>query len=272
MKKIIPLIPICFPLLAVMLLSCEKVITIDLKNTDSRVVIQANVTSLPGPYTVKMNSSVSYYSNNTFPAISGAQVGISDNAGNAETLHETLPGVYVTDSLQGTPGRTYYLSVTANGKNYSAGSKMNNPLPLDSFVLEPLINRMSQAITGYRVTCKFTDPLGLGNYYRVVISSRDTAAIGDRTWRIVSDKYTDGTQMSVSFRTRLISGDSVGIELQSIDKSTYDFYNTLGNAVGSASAGQFLAALPANPTNNISNKGLGYFAAYGVTRAAKLVP
>src|ERR1700746_1541531 len=96
--------------------SCEKVIKIDLKDADARVVVQGNVTNAPGPYTVTLNSSVSYYSDNTFPAITGAQVKISDNAGNSESLTETSQGVYQTSSLSGVKGRTYYLEVTASGK------------------------------------------------------------------------------------------------------------------------------------------------------------
>jgi hypothetical protein len=261
-----------FIIAVVALYSCEKVITIDLKTADSQIVVQGNVTSLAGPYVVKLNSTVSYYSSNSFPTVTGAQVNISDNYGNNELLTETSSGVYKTSLLSGTPGRVYSLQIVANGKTYTASSTMAMPLPVDSFLLQPTFSKMTNMINGYRVICKFTDPAGLGNHYRVVISSHDTIAIGDRTSRIVSDKFADGQQLSVTFRTKLVSGDTVGIQLQCVDKNTYDFYNTLNNAVGSSSLNQFLAALPANPTNNISNKGLGYFAAYPVTTATMVVP
>jgi hypothetical protein len=245
--------------------SCEKVITLDLKNADKQVVVQGNVTNTPGPYTVNLNYTVPYYSSNTFPVITGALVKITDDAGNNQTLSETSPGIYKTTSLNGTPGRKYTLQIQANGNNYTAESYMALPIAIDSFLLRPTFNKSGNFITGYRVTCKFTDPIGVGNFYRVVINSNDTSALPQNTFRIVSDKLVDGQQLSVSFRTKLILADTVKIQLQCIDKSTYSFYNTLPGAVGTASVSQFLAALPANPTNNISNKGLGYFSAYSIT-------
>lgn len=149
---------------------------------------------------------------------------------------------------------------------------MPSPVSIDSFLVNPIYNRNTGAISGYRVVCKFTDPGGIGNFYRVVIGSNDTAAISSRNYRILGDKLADGTQMSVTFRTNLHSLDTVKVQLQCIDRSTYNFYNTLNNAVGSSSISQFLAALPANPTNNISNSGLGYFAAYSVTKNSRIVP
>ncbi|HWY11430.1 MAG TPA: DUF4249 domain-containing protein [Bacteroidia bacterium] len=252
------------------LYACEKVVTLDLKNADKQVVVQGNVTNMPGPYIVNLNYTIPYYSSNTFPVITGAQVNIYDDAGNSEALTETTQGVYKTASLIGTPGRKYTIQIVANGNTYSGISAMALPLPIDSFLIQPSIR--NSIVTGYRVTCKFTDPVGVGNHYRVLITSNDTANLGQNNSRIVSDKLTDGKQLSVSFRTKLISTDTVKILLQCIDKSTYDFYNTLQGAVGNSSISQFLAALPANPTNNISNKGLGYFAAYAVTTNTKVIP
>ncbi|HWY38913.1 MAG TPA: DUF4249 domain-containing protein [Bacteroidia bacterium] len=273
MKKVrseAKIIIVLMPVISLFFSSCEKVITLDLKNADKQVVVQGNVTNMPGPYVVNLNYTVPYYSSNTFPAITGAQVNISDDAGNSEALTETTQGVYKTASLVGTPGRKYTLQIVANGSTYAGISAMGMPLPIDSLLLQPSIR--NNVVNGYRVTCKFTDPAGLGNHYRVVIASNDTTNLGQNNSRIVSDKLTDGQQLSVSFRTRLVSMDTVKVMLQCIDKNTYDFYNTLGGAVGNNSISQFLAALPANPTNNISNKGLGYFAAYSVTTQTLVIP
>ncbi len=251
--------------------SCEKVIVLDLKNTDQKIVVQGNVTNTPGPYFVNLNYTIAYYNSNTFPAITGANAKIYDDAGNSETLIETTQGVYKTTSLIGTPGRKYTVQVITNGNTYTGASTMPLPIPIDSLLIQPSISRSSNVVSGYRVLCKFTDPVGLGNFYRVVINSNDTLAIGDNTSRVIADKLNDGVQLSVSFRTKLVVGDTVNIQLQCIDKSTYDFYNTLKGAVGSSSIGQFLAALPANPISNISAGGLGYFSAYSVTNMSMVV-
>ena len=74
--------------------SCEKVVYIDLNSTNPIPVVEANVTNMPGPYTVKLSTTVNYYDSNTFPAITDATVTISDNAGNSEILRQTW-AVYI---------------------------------------------------------------------------------------------------------------------------------------------------------------------------------
>jgi len=260
--------------------SCEKVVVLDLKNSPSEVVVQANVTNQPGPYYVVLNYSVPYYNSNTFPPVTGAQVKIYDNAGNSEILTETtIQGIYKTSSLNGTPGRTYTIQIIANSTSYQGVSTMPLPIPIDSFNVTHIvnINRFNNTSTTgttpdttFRLVCKFTDPSGVGNFYRLILSSKDTTGISDST-KLISDKLVDGQQISTTFRTKYVFGDTVRIKLESIDQLTYDFYNTIGGAIGSSSASQLLAAPPANPTNNISNNGLGYFAAYSITTATVIV-
>ncbi len=253
-------------------ISCEKVIEVDVKNAEPQLVVQGNIHTSSGPYLVYLNLSVGNDETNNFPVVQGASVHITDNIGGSEKLTESLPGVYSCQNLKGEPGNTYTLKINTNNKEYTAVSYLNKPVPLDSFLLEPIKSQNSNIINGYRVICKFTDPAGAGNYYRLVFTSDNPLAITGRNDRVISDKYLDGQQVSVRIRTNLKSKDSVFVQLQSIDKVTYDFYNTLPNALGGVGAVQFLASLPANPTNNISNGGLGYFTAYGLTKEKKKVP
>jgi hypothetical protein len=251
--------------------SCEKVINLDLKSADQKVVVQGNITNAPGPYIVNLNYSVAYYNDNSFPAITGALTKIYDDAGNSETLIETTQGIYKTSSLIGTPGRKYTIEIIANGNTYTGVSTMSSPISIDSITFQPSISRSTNVVSGYRVICKFTDPIGIGNFYRLTINSNDTTNLGSTTSRIIADKLNDGAQLSITFRTKLVVGDTVNIQLQCIDKSAYDFYNTLNGAIGSSSVGQLLAALPANPISNISNGELGYFSAYSVSKMSAVV-
>lgn len=60
--------------------------------------------------------SVSYTDTNTFPAVSGAVVTLSDDAGGLETLRETsMPGEYRGRTLLGPAGRRYTLRVDTDG-------------------------------------------------------------------------------------------------------------------------------------------------------------
>jgi hypothetical protein len=259
------------------LTACEKVVKIPLNAVNPLLVVEANLSSdTSDKRIVKLSHTVDYYSSNTFPPVSGASVVISDNMGNSETLLEISPGTYSALVIKGIPGRTYNLNISTD-KKYAAASSMPYQVQIDSLntiVVQPQGgNQFPQTGKRYRVVCKFTDPAGDGNYYRVKLASNDTIAISPTTsqYRLISDKLADGQQISSTFnRINLQSGDTVTAILECIDKATYDFYSTLGNVQGDNNA--FLAAPPANPVNNISNDGLGYFSAYAVSRKRIVVP
>jgi hypothetical protein len=251
--------------------ACEKVVKIPLNTVNPLLVVEANLSSdSSDKKIVKLSRTVDYYNDNTFPPVSGASVVISDNAGNSETLLETSPGTYSAAVIKGIPGRTYNLNISTD-KKYTGTSSMPYQVQIDSLNISVI--QLQQGGKRYRVVCKFTDPAGDGNYYRVKLASNDTFAISPTTtqYRLISDKLTDGQQVSSTFnRLNLLSGDTVTAILECIDKATYDFYSTLGNVQGENNA--FLAAPPSNPVNNISNGGLGYFSAYAVSRKRIVVP
>ncbi|MEI6020920.1 MAG: DUF4249 domain-containing protein, partial [Bacteroidota bacterium] len=253
------------------IMACEKVVTINVKSTANAVVVQANITNIDDHQVVKLEHTANYYDSNVFSPITGAKVFLSDNSGFSENLTENANGIYTSINLKGTPGKTYQLRIEYNANVYQSEAQMPFTIPIDSLLIIPRPARFNGQQNGYSVICKFKDPIGLGNYYRVNINSTDTAALNGRNSRILSDKYSDGDEMSVTFRTQLSVNDTVFIQLHAIPKSTYDFFNTLSNAQGEVGAGQFLSSLPANPTNNVSNNAYGYFSAYAVTSNSTVV-
>ena len=99
------------------------------------LVVDGMITNAPGPYTIKLSSSVPVNSYDIIP-MSGFQVIVSDDAGNAETLTESEPGAYITapNGIQGIPGRSYQLTMhSPNGKTYQSDfEKLNEPVGIDS--------------------------------------------------------------------------------------------------------------------------------------------
>ena len=222
--------------------ACEKVITIDLNSTSPKVVVEGDITNEHGPYTIKLSSTANYYQPNIFPPVTGAIVTVSDDAGNLETLAEVIPGSYQTSHLQGTPGRTYFLKIVANGTTFTASSTMPPPVPIDSvnFTLSTRNNT-------YRTVCKFPDPVGIENYYRLQMNSNDTFALDTTNVRILKDGLADGQELSISYRTKLLLGDTVIVRLDCIDYKAYEFFLTLPRVSGGL--GSILAAPPANPVD-----------------------
>lgn len=68
------------------------------------------------PCTVLLARSLSYTDTNTFPAVSGPVVTLSDDAGGLETLRETsMPSEYRGRTRLGPAGRRYTLRVDTDG-------------------------------------------------------------------------------------------------------------------------------------------------------------
>ena len=248
------------------LYGCQQVVSIDLNTANPRVVVEGNIKDQPGPYSVFLSITGSYFDTTlATPPVSHAQVVITDNLGNRDTLKEVISGTYQSSTLIGVSGRTYTLSVKADGKEYMATSSMPAKVFIDSLYALP--RHGFDGESGYDIYVTFKDPPELGNYYR--INARSSAmipadSIDGRRYRLFTDKLTNGNEMTERIRAgRNVSiGDTITIEFRSIDKATYDYFHTLSDILSSDRSPTSLA--PENPNSNISGDALGYFAAYTV--------
>ena len=156
-------------IITLMMTSCTKVIDIDLNSVSPQLVIEGNISDLPGPYTVRLSKTVNFSETNLFPPVSGAIVKISDNAGSSEILNESSPGLYSTSLIQGTPGRTYTLTVISEEKAYEAISTMPFAVNIDTLTIQEFCNGIQGAATGNiiaeYINVQFYDPLEINNYY-----------------------------------------------------------------------------------------------------------
>jgi hypothetical protein len=250
-------------LLSILLLSvltaCEDVISIDYNTSSSQMVIEGNVYDEVGPYSVKLSRSVAMDESSIYPPVSKATVTISDDAGNTELLTETDSGTYQTATLQGTPGRTYTLTVTADGQTYIAHSTMPDAVEIDTLYSSVMEDDLLE------IHIDLTDPANTTNYYRLVDIVNGDMLGNDL---VANDKYSQGKKINgtlVYDEEDLQSGDTFTIWLETIDKGIYTYFNT-------ASLSNENSASPANPISNISNKALGYFNACTVRKKSIVIP
>ena len=254
-------------LAAAFLTGCQKVVSIDLNNANPRLVIEGIVTDQPGPYSVKLSKTGDYFAPSlTFPTVSNALVIMTDNFGQIDTLKEYASGTYLSSTLSGVPGNAYTLSVSTEGNQYNAASSMPKKVLIDT--LYAVVRNQSRGEgPGYDIYVMFKDPPEQGNYYRINATSSvviPTDSIDGRRYRLYTDKLTNGNEMQERIRAGrlVVAGDTITIDLMSIDKAAYDYFNTLNDILMSDRAPTSLS--PANPTTNISNGSLGYFAAYTI--------
>jgi hypothetical protein len=254
--------------LVVLLSSCEQVISVDLNQAAPQVVIEGIVTDQPGPYSVSLTESGNYFEQSLyFPPVTNALVVLSDDLGNRDTLKEGTPGTYKSSLvLRGMPGRTYALRVETGGKRYDAFSTMPQKAAIDSLFAVP--RSSSRGDPGYDIYLLFKDPPELGNYYRVNVHVSNPLvamdSIDGRRYRLYSDKLTNGNEALYRIRARrtIVPGDTITVDLLSLDRAAYDYYRTLNDILTSDRSPTSLS--PANPNTNLSNGSLGYFAAYAI--------
>lgn len=246
---------------ATLFYSCQKTVTLNLKNAPAQIVIQGEVTNAAGPYTLTINQSTAFYADNSFPPISGALVKISDDQGVTDSLTETSSGVYTTHTLQGAPGHTYTLSVFAQNKNYSAVSTMPTLVPFDSVTFDH-----SAGFGGKQIEAiiNFQDPPGVKNYYQF-IEYINGVQLTNNSIFVFDDRLSDGRYISRTLRndsSRLATGDLLEVKKYDIGENVYNYWYQLDQSSGSGAFNT--TASPANPTSNISNGANGYFSAHTV--------
>jgi hypothetical protein len=256
-------------LIAILLFtSCEKKVDLNYKGNHSRIIIEGNVTNGAGPYFVKIAKSISLTSTEAYPVIDDAVVTISDNLGNSETLAPQGNGIYRTASLNGVEGRTYTLTVNADGQTYTAQSTMPRQVAFDSIKVEEL------TVAGeveWNIIPVYTDPMAKGDNYRFVLSVNDKLI---NQHFIQNDEIKNGLVNTFRLEindddTKLKRGDVVNIRMECIDKAVALFYTSLALMADSGPGG---GTTPNNPPNNFSNGALGVFSAHTVATTRVAIP
>ncbi|MBT2623545.1 MULTISPECIES: DUF4249 domain-containing protein [Chryseobacterium] len=257
-----------FIILSLFLLnSCEKEIDLDLADKSGNIVIEGNITDQPGPYIVRITKSVSFTQNNQYPAVTNAEVIVSDNTGQTETLQYIGDGKYQTNAFTGVSGRTYSLKIQAEGKQYTAQSTMPaavdfEGLKQDSFVFG--------GTTTFTLLPIFTDPIALGNRYLFTFTVNNKPK---KTFNVFSDNVNNGLPNQRPLflpnddgddpdDVLVVVGDTIHVEMQSIDNNVFTYYSALLQIMDDGGAG----VTPANPPSNINNGALGYFSAHTLSK------
>ncbi|MEN9686199.1 MAG: hypothetical protein RLZZ28_1985 [Bacteroidota bacterium] len=238
--------------------SCKKVVELDLSNNAERLVIEGNITNQPGPYFIRLTRSVNFNEPNNYPPVLNAQVIVSDNTNQRDTLTYSGNGYYKTNGLKGVEGRTYFLSVLAEGKKYTAESSMPAAVKLDSLVLSYFTANGKDRIN---VIPLYTDPVMLGNSYRFIQKVNNKP---DETYYAFNDNLNNGLTNQRPLRSNdpdldLVAGDLVQIEMQCISRETFSYFYSLSQQARNGFSG---GTAPVNPPNNLSGDALGIFSAH----------
>ncbi|MGV8878238.1 MAG: DUF4249 domain-containing protein [Sphingobacteriaceae bacterium] len=256
--------PLILLLFVVSQFGCKKIIDIRLKDAKRVIVIEGNVTDNTDRQVVTISKSIPFTEPNYFPAVSGAEVSITDNTGVIKILLEQMPGVYVTTDLKGEPTKTYQLQVNVDGQTYTASSTMPEVVPVDSIgiVATTFFEKKYNSVEVY-----YQDPEALTNYYRFKLWINGVLS---KTVFIYNDNFTNGKPVKRELRdfdNDMVIGDEIKIEMHGIDESIYKYWSGISQ---NGNRGQ-ASTTPANPVSNLNNRALGYFSAHAVQQKTFLI-
>ena len=239
------------------LFSCEKVIEIPLKDSQSFLVIEGNIDDSSPYQEVLISQSTPFSFSGERISVSGATVSIKEDGNSPVVLQEHENGQYRLQDFKGKPGSTYLLTVAVDGQEYTASSTMPFPVSMDSVGTVSTV-LFSETITSAAVIYK--DPEEVKNYYRFKVTIND---VQNSMYWIFNDRFTDGNVVSqtlTDFSHKLHPRDRIRIEMQCVDSVVYEYWNGLAGQNPGAST-------PSNPISNISNGALGYFSAHTLSYA-----
>lgn len=254
-------------ILAIFFSSCETIVELDLESSPSTLVVEGFVTDQADMNYVKLTQSVPFAKDALTPSVTNAQVTVTDNAGNNIPFLHTNNGIYKPAAgFVGVPGRTYNLSINANGKTYTAASVLNPVPELDKIWITYSDGENDEYLRekGYYLSAAFTDPGNQKNYYKINIYQN--GVLYEKNYGDVSvseDRFYDGSYVSdIDFFQKFAKGDNLRMVLFSLDKPSYDFYYAVQQLIGQAG---LFGRTPANVPTNISNGAVGNFTASAIS-------
>ncbi len=257
---------------------CKDVIIVELNSANPAIVIEATISDNGLPSRVAITKSTDFYKPSLYPAVSGAKVIVDDSEGNSFLFTEVTEGIYENTIIKGKPGVEYSIEVLTEEKIYNAVSTMPSKMVLDTLTLEEAPKRPNRDDNSYQFFLRlfFQDQKGIDNYARIRMYNKGFLLSG---FNIYEDKVTDcnyiNYRLIINANNRFINiGDTLTVELMSIDKAAFDFFKTANSVNASGGSGRgpgSTSAAPANPVTNWSNKALGYFSAYAVSQKTIII-
>lgn len=249
------------------LLSCKKVVDVDLEAVAPKLVIDASIDWVKGTrgneQKIKLSITTGYYST-TFPTVSGADIVITNSTSTVFRFIENAnTGEYRCSDFQPVIGETYTLKVVLNGEVYMA-TEICKGVP----DIENIEQNNKGGFEGDEVEIKYyyQDNGNEENHYLHRIISPVSVF---PAYKAKDNQNSQGNLMQEYFSDKdLKAGDVINIRLYGISKRYYDYFRKLLAASGSGN-GPF-QTIPGAVRGNIVNQ--THFAnfAYGYFRLSEV--
>lgn len=243
--------------LTFLLISCEKVINLELTDAETRIVVEAVLKDSPGNNYILLSKTSAVYTDQNFDKISGADIRVKDKDGNEFIFPEDVnfPGKYTNPTFSVLPNNDYELTVIAEGETITSKCHSFAKPKIDALIYYPSpFGFGATTDTAYTIEYFSVDNPNEVNHYRVRIwinqeEQREFLYIGN-------DDFINGIAYNAPFfGADAYVGDTVFVELITLDKANYTYLYTLSSNASNSTS-------PANPTSNLNGNAIGYFGAF----------
>ena len=243
-------------LLLPLVLSCEKEIDIDYRETGRLYVAEATMTQTATNVRLTTTQSVNDDDNRSH-AVDNATIVLTCKYYDwSDTLRYTRNGNYMSIA-NGEPGITYDLDIYVDGHHFASSSTMQEAPDVRSFRFVWMEMMGERLLYG---DLRIQDDPDRSNYYFMHIYRNN---VGYR-WAVMKDEKDKGGELQQLFQCgsardmdkgdsdALKEGDAIRIEVRAIDRASYDYLYSM----------QVMDNSGSNPIANFTGGCLGYFSAY----------
>src|SRR5258706_3863282 len=266
------------------LFSCEKNITVDLPTPEQKIVVEGYIETGQRAI-VTLTKTAAFFapvdSSSLFSyLVTNAVVTVSDGTTSEQLIltidtSQYIPLVYKSSTLTGQEGKTFTLTVVADGKTLTAVTTIPHAVRLDSVWYKEQAGHDSLGFAWAHLT----DPDTLGNCYRWLAKrigkdKRFLAPIGS----VFEDKFINGKSFDFAYnrgsepnaydnntedgsRGYFHQGDTIAVQFCSIHRAHFDFWRI--EKVQVSNNGNPFAAHAPIPTN--IKGGIGIWGGYAAT-------
>lgn len=242
--------------------SCTEVITLDLNDSESVYVIEANLNGTTNSLSVLITESGSFTDPGTYSTVSDAMITLREQGGESLEVYEVDPGKYFLDGISTTEGAFYELSVTIGEEEFVSSVEMPASLAIDSVTFERSAGPAMGE--GYGTIVHYSSEES--PWLRMYIQSPGQSSAAS----FVPFEGAIGPSSTFLFQTSFSSGQQLQLEMQVISEQTYRYLEEIAELSGEG-FGQASAA-PSNPEYQWSGEALGYFSAYTSDKITAIVP
>lgn len=264
------------------LMGCERVVNIDVEEGPERLVVEGRIERHQDDrevaQSIRLSTTAPYFSNESTPVVSGAEVIVHDDEGTTYLFAESSrqAGMYENRDMRPEVGRTYTLEIDLNGESYRAVETLLPVAPIDS-IYQQFEKANSFEDGGIRVKIDYQDVPGREDYYLweqfadgVLQAEPDP---GNSLNFVGSDEFFDGENV-IGFEPNqeaTVKSDQLVLVRQlSLSKEAFEYYFLLFEQTGQDPLFPTPAALIRGNIENLTNPqryALGYFGASEVDTA-----